>query len=336
MSMKYWINQAKYDGNFFLESVMISCGLKKELSQKAFFAKQKYYENLSIEHYEEELGKWYELAQGKACNFNNPIRFTEKIQWLKLYDSTIQKARLADKYRVREWVKAEIGEQYLIPLLGVWDSFDDIKFDELPSRFVLKCNHGAKMNIIVKDKNKFDKVEAKNKIDFWLKQDFGICDGTFQLQYSLIHRKIVAEKFMVEDEGKDLKDYKFFCFNGEPKYCQVISERTENESVDFFDMKWNHLSFTGMVCFKNSDVPIEKPVTFELMVDFARQLSSEFAFVRVDFYEVNGELYFGEMTFTPASGMGHFKPCEMDETMGQMIVLPEKKSIPDLKKKYNY
>ena len=239
---------------------------------------------------------------------------------------------MADKYLVREWIKQEIGNEYLIPLLGVWDSFDEIDFEDLPKSFVLKCNHGAKMNIIVRDKEKLDKEKIRKLINGWLEQDFGLCEGTFQLQYSLIPRKIIAEKYMEETGFTDLRDYKFFCFNGQPMYCQVISDRSENETVDFFDMKWNHLDFTGLACFRNSSEEISAPKSLEKMVSLSQTLSKNFSFVRVDFYEIDGKPYFGEMTFTPASGLGHFEPDEMNKVLGDLIQLPEKKPIPKVKK----
>mgnify|MGYP002621725616 CR=1 FL=1 len=257
----------------------------------------------------------------RPINWENPKTFTEKIQWMKLYDSTPIKTRLADKYLVRQWVAEKIGAEYLIPLLGVWDNFDDIDFDLLPEQFVLKCNHGSAMNIIVRDKKTFNIENAREKINAWLAIDFGafLCE----LHYNNIKKKIIAEKFLTDGKNLDLTDYKFMCFNGKPEYCLFYSDRSTDCRLDYFDMDWKLTNFESSE-HRNSDHPekILQPENFELMKKLAAELCKDFAHVRVDFYEVEGKVYFGEMTFTPAAGLVTFKPAGTNEYLGSLLTLP--------------
>lgn len=257
----------------------------------------------------------------RPINWENPKTFTEKIQWMKLYDSTPIKTRLADKYLVRQWVAEKIGAEYLIPLLGVWDNFDDIDFDLLPNQFVLKTNHGSAMNIIVRDKNSFDKENAREKINAWLNWDFGTF--LYELHYNNIKKKIIAEKFLTDGKNFDLTDYKFMCFNGKPTYCLFYSDRSTDCRLDYFDMNWNLMNIESSD-HPNSEHPkkFSKPKTFKVMKKLAAELCKGFPFVRVDFYEVAGKIYFGEMTFTPAAGLFRYKPDSTDEELGKLITLP--------------
>lgn len=319
-----WDNIRHFGWIYELESVLVQLRIKKELSLKAILKRQRCYEQMPMEERKEELKKWYRKSCRKELNLDHPITFNEKIQWIKLNAVTEKTTQLADKYRVREWVEKKIGQEYLIPLLGVWDSWEEIEFDRLPNRFVLKCNHGSGMNIIVKDKTKMDMKTAEQKINFWLQVNFAFLYQDFQMQYYGIKPKIIAEQYMEMFGHEDLTDYKFHCFDGKPTYCQVISERSKNECIDFYDMNWNHQDFIDEPIWspiKNSKVAIEKPVSFEQMRSIAATLSEGFPFVRVDLYEINGKPYFGEMTFTPGSGGGGFQPEEMDKKMGDMIHL---------------
>ncbi len=180
-------------------------------------------ENVVPVEYPRLLKEWNKLHGRGNLDIDNPGSYNEKIQWIKLHDVTPLMTKLADKYLVREWVADKIGEQYLVPLLGVWDCFDDINFDELPDRFVLKCNHGSGMNLVVKDKKSFDWAEAKNKFDRWMAINFAFQNG-FELQYKDIPRKIIAEEY-IEQMDEDLLDFKIHCFKGEPKIVQVIGSR---------------------------------------------------------------------------------------------------------------
>lgn len=269
------------------------------------------------------LKDWYYEKTGEILNLENPQTFNEKIQWMKMNDSTPLKTRLADKYLVREWVKEKIGEEYLIPNLGVWDNFDEINFDELPDQFVLKCNHGAGYNIIVKDKSKLDLEDARNKINKWLQEDFAFKNG-FEMHYSAIPRKIIAEKY-IENFDNDLYDYKVWCFNGKAHYIQFLTERyTDGLKTTFYDTKWNKLDFVN---FLPRDTKINpKPEKLDLLIQLCEKLAQGFNYVRVDFYITNeGDIYFGEMTFTPASGVHNWDPKSMDQKIGQMLELNREK-----------
>ena len=267
------------------------------------------------------VSQQYQNRFGKPLNLANPKTWTEKMQWLKLFDVTPLKTRLADKYLVRQWVAEKIGEQYLIPLYGVWNNFDEIDFDALPNQFVLKCNHGCGMNIICRDKNNFDIDDAREKLTAWLSSDYGTL--YFELQYSGIPRKIIAEKFMTDGKNLDLTDYKFGCFDGQPYYCKATTERSIIIRCDYFDLDWNHMDFERND-HPNSEHPeeIPKPKNFELMKELAAELCKGFSHVRVDFYEVNEKVYFGEMTFTPAAGWIKFKSQGTDEHFGKLMTLP--------------
>lgn len=267
----------------------------------------------------------YKRVLGKRLNLSNPQTFNEKIQWLKLYDRNPEYTTMVDKYEVKEYVADKIGEQYIIPTLGVWDRFDDIDFDKLPDQFVLKCTHDSGGLVICRDKAKLDKIEAKRKIEASLKRNYYYPGREWP--YKNVNPRIIAEEYMKDSETDELKDYKFFCFNGEPVYCQVISDRSTNETIDFFDMDWKHQEFTGLALphklFSSHPVPV--PVTFYQMINTAKKLSEKIPFVRVDFYEVNNKMYFGEVTFYPASGFGVFTPEQWNISLGQMIQLPEKR-----------
>lgn len=269
------------------------------------------------------LKDWFYEHTGEALDLDNPQTYNEKIQWMKLNDTTPLKTLLADKYAVRGWVKEKIGEQYLIPLLGAWDKFDDIDFNALPKKFALKCNHGSGYNVIVTDKSKLDLGLLRRRINTWMSEDYAFKSG-FELQYSAIPRKIVAEKY-IENNDRDLFDYKFWCFDGKVKYIQFLSERYTNANgaqMAFYDRGWNKLNF--IVAHTLDDKTIKKPDNLESMIELAEKLSSGFNYVRVDFYDVNNKIYFGEMTFTPDSGQGKWEPEEMNLTIGRMIKLPIK------------
>ena len=269
------------------------------------------------------LRQIYRDAFGRELNLKNPKSLSEKIQWLKFYEPSELKTRLADKYLVREWVENKIGKKYLIPLYGVWDNFDEIDFDELPNKFVLKCNHGCGMNIIVKDKNDFDIQNAREKINAWMIIEHG--QQFVEPHYNDIKHKIIAEKFMEDKESYYLRDYKFFCFNGKPLYCYFgIIETTEEESKKtFFDMNWKHQAFRRKDHLQEENPEkIKKPKTFSLMKKLAAKLSEEFTFVRVDFYEIDDKIYFGEMTFTPTGGYMTYEPNTIDDDWGNLLKLP--------------
>lgn len=260
---------------------------------------------------------------GQKLDLDNPTTFNEKIQWLKLYDRDSKYTRLVDKYAVREYIAEKLGEEYLIPLIGVYNNFDDINFEELPNQFVLKCNHDSGGIAICKDKSIFNKEEARKILNKSLKRNYYYTCREWP--YKNIKPKIICEKYMVDESGIELKDYKFMCFNGIPKCLFVVSNRHLNSgmNIDFYDMNWNIMPFKRR--YPNSGNIIPKPKSFEKMVEFAKLLSENIPFVRVDFYDINGQLYFGEITFYPGSGYEEFTPEFYDELLGSWIKLPPKK-----------
>ncbi|MDY6993883.1 MAG: ATP-grasp fold amidoligase family protein [Pseudomonadota bacterium] len=273
----------------------------------------------------EELKLWYKRISGIELDLENPKTYNEKIQWLKLYDSTPLKTRLSDKYLVRDWVTEKIGEEYLIPLLGVWDDFDEIDFDQLPNQFVLKANHGCGWNIIVRDKCTFAKDDAREKFNKWMNTNFAFHFG-LELQYLNIQPKIIAEEY-IENRDQDLYDYKVFCFDGKANSVMFLSERQHGLKMAFYDLQWNKLPF--VYSYPQNDKEIPRPKNLDLMIGLSEKLSAEFPHVRVDFYILNdGSLKFGEMTFTSASGSCKWDPPEQNRIFGDLITLPTKNSIP--------
>lgn len=292
---------------------------------------QRRIKNLNPQLYPAVLKNTFQQRMGKPLNLDSPKTFTEKLHWLKLYDSTPLKSRLADKYAVRSWIAEKIGAEYLIPLLGVWDNAYDINFDELPNQFVLKCNHGSGMNVICRDKKSFDKQRAREKLNAWLAEDFSTLH--LELHYTRINRKIIAEKFMANENLPDLIDYKFWCFDGKPVVVQCETDRSTDLRFDYFDMNFNHTNIERSD-HKLSDHPekIPPPKNFELMKKLAATLAEGFAFVRVDFYEIDGKVYFGEMTFTPGAGNFYYKSAGTDEYLGSLLKLPNATPPPQ----YNF
>lgn len=276
--------------------------------------------DMDEEQAERELSCLYAKRMGFRPNLIQPTRYTEKMQWAKIHDHDPLRTVLSDKLQVRNWVSSKIGDQYLIPLLGSWDCADDIDFDSLPQSFVLKTNNASGTNIIVTDKNSADFARIRKKLNAWMKLDIGWY--YFEMQYIDILPKIIAEKYMVDSrEEGDLRDYKFLCFDGIPHYVWIDLDRSENHKRVVFDMNWERQSWTF------NDLPVydgtlEKPKCFEEMVRIASVLAKGFGHVRVDLYAINNHPYFGEMTFTSASGMCKFYPDEYDEKIGALWTLP--------------
>ena len=262
----------------------------------------------------------FRLITGKRLNLNNPMTFNEKLQWLKLYDRKPEYTLMVDKYCVRKYIKDTIGEKYLIPLLGVYDTFEDINFDKLPNQFVLKPNHTSGNVYICKDKSKINHKKLKKEVNNWLKREYYWIHREWP--YKNIKPRIICEKYMVDESGTELKDYKFFCFNGEPKVLYVATDRGIDTRFDFYDMKFNHLPL--MQHYKNSGKKIIKPKGFEEMIELAIMLSQGIPHVRVDFYDINGKVYFGELTFYHLSGLKKFQPEKYDQIFGGWLKLPQK------------
>lgn len=262
------------------------------------------------------------LRMGKRLNLKRPRTYSEKIQWLKLYGRSERDSMLCDKYAVKQYVAEKIGAQYVIPLLGVWNHPENIDFDSLPNRFVLKCTHNSGLGMYVcKDKSKMDKNNVIEKLTLGLKQDFFLPSRDYC--YKDIPHRIIAEEYREDKKTGELRDYKFFCFDGVPKIFFIATGRSKGEhevTFDFYDMEFNHLPFTNG--HPNSKEPIEKPLCFEDMKRLAATLSQGMPHVRIDFYEANGQVYFGEYTFSHWGGNMPFKPKEWDYKLGEWIHLP--------------
>lgn len=244
-----------------------------------------------------------------------PEYFGEKIQWIKLYGNLEKYSDYVDKYKVREYVKNTIGEEYLIPLLGTYDRVEEIDYQKLPNKFVMKLNHGSGYNIIVKNKENENVANINKKLNRWLKEDYYKIKKEYQ--YKNVKKKIVCEELINDSKGQ-LLDYKFFCFDGKPEFVKVDFDRFENHKVNFYNNNWEliNLQETG---WKNNQNKFDKPQNFSNMLEIARKLSSKFQFVRVDLYNVDGKIYFGELTFTPASGKHSFTPLVKDKEIAERI-----------------
>lgn len=285
------------------------------VQRKKCISKIKKRKKLSTDQYEQEISKQYQQRIGHELNWNKLDTYTEKMQWEKLYDKDPRKSELTDKYKVRRWVADRIGEEYLIELLGVWDCFEDIDFSKLPDSFVLKTNHGSGTNVIVKDKAKLNLKETKRKFKDWLDTDFGY--KSLELHYADISpRKIIAEKYIETDKG-ELQDYKFLCFSGKPYYCWVDMGRYSNHTRNVYNLNWEPQPW-NQEAYAHYEKPIEKPKNFEKMVKIAEILAEGFAHVRVDLYNVDGKVYFGEMTFTNGGGFDRIIPAKYDKVLGDL------------------
>jgi len=268
----------------------------------------------------------------KQCNYDiiNPKTLPEKINWLKIFDTTSLKTLCADKIKVHQYCKKKLGKDICIPILKEYKSVDDIDFNKLPKSFVLKCNHGSGMNIIVTDKSKLDIDKVKEKLNNWLNCDFSFRNG-YEMQYHKIDRKIFAETYM-NDGHSDLTDYKFLCFNGEPKLCQVINDRNNsNRHLNYYDMNFKFVNISRLDFPNNPTLIDKRPKCFKQMKEYAKKLAQEFKFVRVDFYEINGKIYLGELTFTPGAGRIAYKNPNDGIYLGNMldlhINLPKNKKV---------
>lgn len=261
----------------------------------------------------------YRATFNKKLNLKNPQTFSEKLQWLKLYNRKPEYTQMVDKYEVKKYVSQIIGDEYIIPTLGVWDSFDEIDFNTLPERFVLKCTHDSGGLVICKDKSQLDLEEARKKIEKSLKHNY--YKWGREWAYKNVRPRIIAEAYM-EDQSGELQDYKLMMFNGEHRCSFTCTQRYDVDGlkVTFFDTDWNVMPFERH--YPKSKVKIDKPATYDEMVELAVKLAKNIPFVRCDFYEVHGKPYFGELTFFPGSGMEKFNPESWDRTLGDWIELP--------------
>ncbi|EPC05289.1 hypothetical protein HMPREF0994_06957 [Lachnospiraceae bacterium 3_1_57FAA_CT1] len=264
----------------------------------------------------------FRAKMGMRLNLQNPQTFNEKLQWLKLHDRKPEYTSMVDKYEAKKYVAERIGEEYIIPTLGVWDNFEEIDFDSLPNQFVLKTTHDSGGVVICRDKISFDKKKAREKLEKSLKRNYYMQGREWP--YKDVKPRIIAEQYMVDESGYELKDYKLFCFDGFAKAMFIASDRYkagEETKFDFFDMDFKHLPFTNG--HPNAEHEIKRPESFEKMKELAGKLSEGIPQVRVDFYDINGQIYFGELTLSHWGGMVPFKPEEWDYKFGEWIKLPD-------------
>lgn len=266
------------------------------------------------------LRLFYFATTGKKINFKNPKGYCEKLQWLKVNDRHSEYSRLVDKLAVRDHIDEVLGQGHMFPLLGKWKSFDEIDFSQLPEQFVIKCNHDSGSTKVIKNKSALTEKDFKEMRKFFkrrLKSDFFYAGREYP--YKGIDRYIIAEQLMIDEAQpeKSIEDYKFFCFNGEPKMMFVATDRSTDCRFDFYDMDFNHLDVYNI--HKNSDKIIEKPVMFEEMKKMAAKLSQGMRQVRIDLYELNGKIYFGEYTFFHGGGFQLFQPDEWEQRLGEWI-----------------
>lgn len=260
----------------------------------------------------------YRQITGKKLELNHPVTFNEKLQWLKLYDRKPEYTLYVDKYEVKKHVSKILGEEHIIPTIGVYHSIDEIDFDSLPNQFVLKCTHDSGGIVICKDKSTLDKKQALEKLHdgilknfYWLNREW---------PYKNVKPRIIAEPYLEDSDG-ELKDYKVFTFNGEPKLIEIDYNRFKGHLRNLYDVEWNRLDVT--IQFPtDKNKKFDKPVVLEQLLDMSRQLSKGIPHVRTDFYIVNDRIYFGEMTFYHGSGFEKILPESFDVEMGSWIKLP--------------
>lgn len=264
----------------------------------------------------------FRCIEGRKLNLDNPQTFNEKLQWLKLYDRKPEYTMMVDKYAVKKYVAEIIGEEHIIPTYAVYDNVDEIDISKLPEQFVLKCTHDSGGIAICSDRSAFDLKAAKEKLSRRMKVNNFL--HTREWPYKDVPHKIIAEKYMVDESGWQLKDYKVFCFNGEPKFVEVDYDRYVGHKLNVYDLNWNYIDFY-MTSPNDENVIIEKPKRLDLILDFSRKLSVGIPFVRADFYSIGDEIYFGELTFHPGSGLIDFHPEEYDWKIGKLLTLPKEK-----------
>ncbi len=264
----------------------------------------------------------YRLKLGRKLDLKNPKRFTEKLQWLKLYDRKPNYPKLVDKAEAKDYVAGIIGDEYIIPTLGVWNHPEDIDWDNLPDRFILKTTHGGGGSgvVICNDKSQFDKKMAIDKLNRSMKQD--IYATLREWPYKDIPHRVIAEQLLEKDsQYDDIPDYKFYCFNGIPKVVLIATNRFTDHNFNYYDMEFNKLNITSSAG-RNAAIVFSKPSRFEEMKEIALKLSQGFAHIRVDLYYSNNKIYFGELTFYDSSGFDNLSSDSVDLEWGSWIKLP--------------
>lgn len=263
------------------------------------------------------------IEMHQRLDFIHPRTFNQKLQWLKIYDRNPKYTMMVDKYAVKEYISGIIGKQYIVPTLGVWEHFDDIDFTSLPNQFVLKTTHGGGgLGIVLcDDRGTLDKATAKHNLEKTLKMD--IYRNLREWPYKNVPHRIIAEQMLVSSDGKPVNDYKFFCFNGNVKVFKVDYDRFVEHHANYYDREGNLLPF-GEADLPPQDVPSLVPANYKTMITLAEKIAKDIPFLRIDFYDVNGKIYFGETTFYPASGLGRFTDERWDEKLGEWLELPSK------------
>lgn len=262
----------------------------------------------------------FRIKVGYWPNLKKPRSINEKLQWLKLHYKRPEYTEMVDKVAVKDYVANIIGDEYIIPTIGVWDNIDDIDWDKFPNQFVLKASHDSGGVVVCKDKSKLDIIEAKATLSGAGKKDYTKYNKEYV--YKDVPHRFIAEAYMVDESGYELKDYKFFCYDGKPKYLFVATGRQQNDTrFDFYDINFNHLPVLNG--HPNADVWPTKPQNFEKMIELATKLSQGIPEVRVDLYNIKGKIYFGELTFFHWSGLTPYEPREWDYKFGEDLVLPQ-------------
>jgi len=322
------------------KKVISVCGVKFSYDKKkkvpdgcnayknAVYNKNRFYNNIVDSLFSTEVKKhileerFYNMV-GYFPNLDNPRSLNEKLNWLKLYYKNPLMTKCFDKITFKDYIKEQLGEGYTVPLLGVYRNAEDIDFDKLPEQFVIKsnCGWGSLQVGVVKDKSKVDWDKMKQAANSWLIPWNNYYYQSFEWDSKDVQPQLVIEEFVGELDG-DVPDYKFLCFNGEPRCMFVVADRRSDMALNFYDMDWNLLPFTRK--YPNTKYPLQKPKNFDKMVEIARKLSKPFPFVRVDFYDCSDRLYVGELTFMPGGGVEPFEPVEWDYKIGEMLELPAK------------
>lgn len=263
----------------------------------------------------------FRYMMGESLNFKNPQTFNQKLQWLKLYNRNPLYTKLVDKYEVRKYIVETIGEEYLIPLIGVYDNIDEIDWSKLPNQFVLKCTHGSGANIICKDKSKLDIQKAEKRLKKWMRRNWYWYGREWP--YKNVKPRIICEKFLQEADGEQIKDYRVFCFDGEPKFIAVDFDITNKKNTrrNLYDLDWNLLDY-GISYPRELSIKVERPKRIDEMIKISKILAKDIPHVRIDFYCLDTKIYFGEMTFYHQAGYGRVYPKEFEREMGEWIKLP--------------
>ncbi|MFA0657109.1 ATP-grasp fold amidoligase family protein [Vibrio sp. 10N.222.49.C12] len=263
------------------------------------------------------IKKMYRSKHGRELDLNRPIGFSEKLAWTKLYDKNSLMTICADKHLVRSYVESRVGDRYLIPQLGVYNKFSEIDFSKLDTPYVLKVNHTSGGNCFDLEKKPLSLTKAKKELEHYMKLNayYFACEWA----YKDIKPKIVAERVILDENGKLPNDYKIFCFNGKPKFIQVDISRFENHRRDFYDLEWVKLDYKFV--YDNSLHGVKRPENLDEMLEIATKLSQEFNFARVDLYEIRGKIYFGEITFYPEGGSKEFSETQHEHLVGDYLKL---------------